>query len=420
VKIGYVMNSYPMVSTTFIGREIAALERQGLSINRYAIRPWPHRLVDPGDLAEQARTRYLLTGSRSGLFKALLWETLRNPVRLVRALRQTLRLIGNARGGVVRHVAYLVEAMVLHQATAADGVTHLHAHFSTNSTTVAMLSEVLGGPGYSFTIHGPDELFQPLELSLGLKIARARFVACISHFCRSQAMLFSDQAHWHKLRLVHCGVIPAQYGTRPRDSHGKHVLFIGRLDAVKGVPLLLQAFAAARARHPQARLTVVGDGPARKALEAQAAALGITDATTFTGYRAQTEVAALLEEADMLVLPSFAEGVPVVLMEAMASRIPVIASQVAGVPELVQDGVSGFVVPAGDVETLTARLERLLSDPDLCRCMGAAGRDKVVAEYDVDHEAAWLLTLFQGQGTGLRPALSTPAAMMSLPSQYKS
>jgi len=308
VKVGYVMNSYPMVSTTFIGREIAALEQQGLSINRYAIRPWPYALVDAGDLAEQARTHYLLTGSRLELLSAVVGQTLRNPFRLARAVRLTARLIGNARGGVIRHVAYLIEAMVLHRAAKADGVTHLHAHFSTNSTAVAMLTEILGGPSYSFTIHGPDEFFQPGEISLRLKIARARFVACISHFCRSQAMLFSDQAHWGKLKIVHCGVTPANYGTRPRAAFGQHVLFVGRLDAVKGVPLLLEAFATARRRHPAARLTVVGDGPARAALEAQAAALGIAGATTFTGHKAQREVAALFEEADMLVLPSFAEG----------------------------------------------------------------------------------------------------------------
>ena len=414
MKIGYVMNSYPMVSTTFIGREIAALEQQGLVISRYAIRQWPYTLVDPGDLAEQARTQYLLTGSRRGLLRAVAGQTLLNPIRLVRALRLTARLIWNARGGVIRHIAYLIEAMVLRQAAQADGVTHLHAHFSTNSTAVAMLSEILGGPSYSFTIHGPDEFFQPIEISLRLKIARARFVACISHFCRSQAMLFSDQAHWGKLKIVHCGVIPAQYGTRPRTAFGQHVLFVGRLDAVKGVPLLLEAFATARTRHPGARLTVVGDGPARAALEAQATALGIAGATTFTGYKAQAEVATLLEEADMLVLPSFAEGLPVVLMEAMASRIPVIASGVAGVPELVQDGVSGFVVPAGDVETLTVRLERLLGDPGLCRRMGEAGRAKVEAEFDVEREAAWLARILRDGGEGLRPMAGVSGGQSSV------
>ena len=173
------------------------------------------------------------------------------------------------------------------------------------------------------------------------------------------------------------------------------MLFIGRLDAVKGGPLLIDAFAQARAAHPDAHLTVVGDGPARGALEAQAAARGLAGAVTFAGYRSQDEVAALLEEADMLVLPSFAEGVPMVLMEAMASRIPVIASRVAGVPELVEDGVTGFLVPPGDVESLAARMVALWDDPERAREMGARGRRVVEAEFDVEREAEWLLQLFR-------------------------
>ncbi len=201
-----------------------------------------------------------------------------------------------------------------------------------------MLTGAISGLPYSYTMHGPDLFFEPVKWRIDEKTARARFVVCISHFCRSQAMLFSDPVHWPKLRIVHCGVSPARYGQAPRPAFGKRVLFIGRLDAVKGGPLLLEAFAAARAGHPEAHLTVVGDGPARGALEAQAAALGLAGAVTFAGYRSQDEVAALLEEADKLVLPSFAEGVPMVLMEAMASRIPVVASRVAGVPELVRTG----------------------------------------------------------------------------------
>jgi glycosyltransferase involved in cell wall biosynthesis len=287
------------------------------------------------------------------------------------------------------------------------GVVHLHNHFANSSGSVAMLTSVISGIPFSFTEHGPAIFFEPARWRIDEKVARARFVACISHFCRSQIMLFSDQAHWGKLAIVHCGVMPERYGQAPRNASGGHasgghVLFVGRLDPVKGVPLLLQAFAAVRARHPGARLSVVGDGPARGALEAQAQDLG-AEGVSFLGYRTQDEVAALLEQADMLVLPSFAEGVPVVLMEAMASRIPVIASQVAGVPELVADGVSGFVVPPGDLATLTDRLDRLLADPDLCARMGQAGRAAVVAGFDVDREAAWLLALFRGQGTGLRP-----------------
>lgn len=178
--------------------------------------------------------------------------------------------------------------------------------------------------------------------------------------------------------------------------------------AIKGVALLIDAFARIRAAHPAAHLTLVGDGPERAALEARAAALGLGQAVTFTGYLGQAEVAAQLDASDVFVLPSFAEGVPVVLMEAMASRRPVIGPRVAGVPELVEDGVSGYVVPPGDPETLFDRIATLLADPALRGRMGDAGRAKVVAEYDVAQESAWLADLIAGSlarqlPEGLRP-----------------
>ena len=266
-----------------------------------------------------------------------------------------------------------------------------------------MLTSVVSGIPFSFTMHGPSIFFEPRVWRIDEKIARARFVSCISHFCRSQGMLFSDPSHWHKLRIVHCGVTTANYGNALETEYGKHAIFVGRLDPIKGVPLLLEAFAAARSRHSDARLTVVGDGIARSSLEAQARELGIASKVTFTGYRSQEEVSELLEEADMLILPSFAEGVPVVLMEAMATRIPVIASQVGGVAELVEEGKSGFLIPAGDVDTLTARMVSLFDDPELCRAFGETGRAKVLEDFDIDKEATWLAALLKGEGEGLRP-----------------
>jgi glycosyltransferase involved in cell wall biosynthesis len=283
---------------------------------------------------------------------------------------------------------------------------HLHNHFGDSSGSLAMLTAVMADLPFSFTLHGPTIFFEIGRWRLDEKIARASFVVCISHFARSQAMLVSEQRHWDRLKIVHCGVRPERYRRDPGRRPGQRAIFVGRLDAVKGVPLLIEAFAAVREAHPEARLAVVGDGPARAALEAQAAALGIAAATEFLGYRAQDEVADLLAGADLLVLPSFAEGLPVVLMEAMASGLPVIATRVAGVAELVEDGVSGLLVPPGDVESLAAALRRLLADPALGARMGAAGRAQVEAAFDSDAEAGWLVELLAGSlGPGLPPGL---------------
>lgn len=407
--VGYVMNSYPIVSTTFIGREIAGLEAAGVEVRRYAIRTWDGPLVDSGDLHEREITQYLLTGSRRRLIGSALACLLGNPRGSLAAMAMVWRLYRADGHGIVRHVAYLLEAMVLVRLLLRDKVQHVHAHFATNSAAIAMLAEVMGGPGFSFTIHGPDELFTPHHISLKRKIEKARFVACISHFCRAQAMYFSEQSDWDKLRIVHCGVRPANYGRAGERRGGKDVLFVGRLDAVKGVPLLLEAFARVARDHPDARLRIVGDGPHRDRLTRQAAALGLP-AEVFLGYRPQAEVAALLDTADMLVLPSFAEGVPVVLMEAMAARIPVIAPRVAGVAELVEDGVSGYVVPPGDVDSLAERLGTLLGDPALQRRMGEAGRRTVEAGFDTDAEAGWMAALISGAIAGRLPAGLRPAA----------
>jgi glycosyltransferase involved in cell wall biosynthesis len=395
--IAYFTGWYPMVSHTFILREVASLRALGVEVLPCSVRrPSPEEVRGAEAEAEFKRTFFLLeaasnplrlTGAhlqlladaprRWGLSAWLAWKT--RPPGLKAALWQAF---------------YFAEAGVLAKNLRAQGVVHLHNHLGDGSGTVAMFAATMAGIPFSYTAHGPDLFFAPTHWRIDEKTARARFVACISHFCRSQVMLFSDPAHWHKLAVVRCGIEPARYGAAPRDHFGRHVLFVGRLAAVKGVSLLLEAFARIRAAYPDARLTLVGDGPERAALQAQAAALGLSETAHFAGYRSQEEVAALLSEADMLVLPSFAEGLPVVLMEALASRIPVIATPIAGVSELVRDGETGLLVPPGDVKGLATALDRLLSDPELCRRLGEAGRAAVLERHDVAREAEKLLALF--------------------------
>ena len=402
--VAYLTGLYPKVSHSFIQREVAALRALGVEVLPCSVRRPPASEVHgPEAEAELARTFILLGHARKPLrlFGAHLRLVATAPGNWARALRLAWRTRAPGVRAGLWQLFYFAEAGVLARHLRARGVGHLHNHLGDASGTVAMLTSEMTGIPFSYTAHGPDLFFEPHRWRIDEKTARARFVACISHFCRSQVMLFSDPAHWEKLAIVRCGVDPARYGQAPRERSGRNVLFVGRLAAVKGVPLLLEAFARARASHPDARLTLVGDGPERPALEARAAALDISSAVSFTGYLDQDEVAAALAEADMLVLPSFAEGLPVVLMEALASRIPIIATQVAGVAELVRDGETGFLVPPGDVESLTDRLNQLLSDPELCRRMGEAGRNAVLAQHDVAVEAAKLLALFRDGMPGI-------------------
>ncbi len=406
--IAYLTGEYPKVSHTFIQREVAALRGLGADILTCTIRRAdPKDVVGSDQKAEEAATFCVLEQARAPLrlIRAHLAAIRRAPGRWFSALRLAVRTRSPGAKALLYQLFYFLEAGVLAQHLKQKGVVHLHNHFGNSSCSVAMLCSEISGIPFSFTEHGPAIFFEPMRWRIDEKSARARYIVSISHFCRSQLMLFSDQAHWSKISIVHCGVQPENYGRKPRGKFGKRLLFVGRLDAVKGVPLLLDAFAAAFAKHPDATLTVVGDGPARAGLETRAKALAVSGAVTFSGYQAQDAVAAMLEDADLLVLPSFAEGVPVVLMEAMASHIPVIASRVAGVPELVEDGVTGYVISPGDVDTLADRIDQLLANPALCKRMGQAGRSVIATDFNIDTEAAWLLQILRGQGKhgALRP-----------------
>ena len=396
--VAYLTGEYPKVSHTFIQREVAALRSLGLTVETCSVRRAPPASVGADQQDEAARTFCIIETARRAphrLIGAHLRLLAVAPRRWLGALRLARATCPPGAKAALWQAFYVLEAGLLADHLRRRGVRHLHNHFANSSCSVAMLTAQMSGIPFSFTEHGPATFFEPRLWRLDEKIARARFVAAISHFCRSQLMLFSDPAEWNKISIVHCGIDPDRYDTGPRDPASKQVLFIGRLEPVKGGPLLLEAFARIAERHPDARLTIIGDGPDRPALQDRAKALGMDQAVSFAGFRTQDQVAAQLASADMLVLPSFAEGVPVVLMEAMAARLPTIASRVAGVPELVLDGETGFVIPPGDLEALADRLDRLLSDPALRHTMGAAGRDRVRAEFDQTREAAKLEAMFR-------------------------
>jgi len=406
--IAYLTGEYPKVSHTFILREVEGLRAQGLDVTTCSIRkPSASDFRGEEELRARAETFYVIEAARNPL--RLLSAHLRLFARAPGRWLSTLGLAWRTRAPGLKawlwQLFYFLEAGVLAEHLRAKGVRHLHNHFANSSCSVAMMTSALSDIGFSFTEHGPSTFFEPRLWALDEKIARARFVVAISHFCRSQLMFFSDPAHWSKIAIVHCGVTPAAYGRSRRATSGKRAIFVGRLAPVKGAPLLVETFARVLRTHPDAHLTVVGEGPSRADAEARVQALGIGHAVTFTGFRAQGEVAALLEDSDMLLLPSFAEGVPVVLMEAMASRIPVVASRVAGVQELVEDGVTGFAVPPGDIDSLAARIGQLMTDPEAAAAMGVTGRAVVERDFDIARETAWLATLFrQGGGHGrLRP-----------------
>ena len=400
-RVLYFAAEYPRATDTFIQREIAAVRSAGLGVESSAIRqPGDEHMVGDEQRVERTRTQYLLPPSIPGLMRAHLGVLARAPKRYLSTMRlaATTKRAG-LRGGLYQ-AFYFAEAGLLAERVRREGFDHLHSHLADVSTSVAMLAASLAGVPFSFTLHGPGVFFDANVWRLDAKIERAAFVSCISWFARSQAQLLSSAESASKLHIVHCGVDPARYTDRssvpaPDDNNGVvRLAFVARLDHVKGVGELLEAVAALVDDYPGLRVDLAGDGPGRSRYEALARSLDLDDRVTFHGYVNQTAVAELLSSADVYVLPSFAEGVPVGLMEAQASGLPVIATQVGGVSELVVDEETGFVCRPGDRDQLTRRIAVLAGDPELRRRMGAAGRARVVADFDSAAEGRRLAALF--------------------------
>ncbi|MBZ0129771.1 MAG: glycosyltransferase [Rhodobacteraceae bacterium] len=412
-RIAYLTGEYPRATDTFIQREVAGLRANGIEVLTCSVRrTGAEHLVGEEQRLEAAGTFHILEAACAPLrlIAAHLGALVASPRRYVRALRLAIRTRPPGLRALVFQLFYFAEAVVLARHMAANGVVHLHNHIAKSSATVAMLASEISAIPFSFTLHGPDIFFEPHYWRLDEKIARAAFVACISDFCRSQAMVFSDRQHWDKLHVVHCGVEPGRYAAPPTARRGKRILFVGRLAAVKGLPVLFGALARLRLDFPELGVTLIGDGPERPALEGEAAALGLSGMIEFAGYKGQSEVAAALAASDLLVLPSFAEGLPVVLMEALAAGLPVVATRIAGVAELVEDGISGFLVPPGDEAALADKLAILLADPARRRAMGKAGRAKVRAAFDIAQESAWLGDILRASITGAPRPPKRPAA----------
>ncbi len=393
-RIAYLLNSYPMISTTFIRREIEALERRGLTIKRYAVRHWDGVLLDPADIAEQQHTEYLLTGNAGGLIGAFLRELFTNPAGLLRALGPWRGLLKKARGGIVRHAAYLMQAALLRQSAKRDAIDHLHVHFSTNAAAVAMLSRLMGGPSYSFTVHGPDELTDAPLLDLPAKVEHARFVAAISHYCKSQIIRFSSIVHSGKIHIIHCGLDLRDFALTPPPDNQTFVC-VGRLCPQKGQAQLPAAAAALRGEFPGLKIVLAGDGEARPEIESEIARLGVSQHVVIRGWMENSAVREEIKNARAFLLPSFAEGLPVVIMEALALGRPVISTYIAGIPELVDAGC-GWILPAGDEAALVrAMREVLTASPATLAMLGSEGRRRIEDRHDADKEAAKLARLFE-------------------------
>jgi glycosyltransferase involved in cell wall biosynthesis len=393
VIVAYLVNQYPRPSHSFIRREIHALEGHGLTVHRFTIRPFAE-VVDEQDRAEQTRTRILLKPLQLAL--STIATLLGHPARFLGALERTIRIGRRSERGVLVNLIYLTEACYLIRLLRKRKVEHLHAHFGTNSTTVALLARELGGPAYSFTCHGPEEFDRPEALCLDEKVARSSFAVAISSFGRSQLYRWTDPADWNRIHIVHCGLDGDFLDAPPEPIPlAPRLVCVGRLAPQKGQLLLLEAAGELARQGVAFELVLVGDGPLRPRIERQIEKLGLRGRVHITGWMSNAQVRQQIQSARALVLPSFAEGLPVVIMEALALHRPVISTYVAGIPELVVPGETGWLAAAGAIEPLVEAMREALTAPvDQLEQMGRKGAARVQRDHNAATEAAKLVTLF--------------------------
>jgi len=397
MRIAYLVNQYPMVSHIFIRREILALERRGVEITRIALRGWDGVLVDEEDQLERKRTRYVLREGVPVLLLAVARMLFTQPVRLMQALAMALRMGRRAERPLPMHLAYLAEACRIEPWLRAAGIEHVHAHFGTNSAEVAMLVRALGGPPWSFTIHVPKEYDNVQLMGLADKVRHCAFVVAITSFGRSQLYRLVEHQYWSKVNVVHCGLDPTFFAaTESPTPSARRLVCVGRICEQKGQLLLIEAAKQLAVRGISFELVLVGDGEMRAEIEAMIEYHQLQAKVRITGRVSSEKLHSEIVAARALVLPSFAEGLPMVIMEAMALRRPVISTFVAGIPELVSSGEHGWLVPAGDVEALCQAMQECLDTPaDRLAGMGEAAQKRVLARHNVDVQAAQLAQLFQ-------------------------
>lgn len=396
-RIAYLVSQYPTVNHTYILREIRELRRLGWGIDVTSIRPdtRPLSQLTAEERDERSRTWYVTTQGFSGAVRAHL-VALRTQARsYMRGMLGALRLGGTDVKKAVRNLFYFTEALIVGQWMRSRDLSHIHIHFA---STVGLLLTKTFPVTISLAIHGPAEFEEPVTFHLREKIEASTFVCAISSYGRSQLMKVTDPGQWEKLETTPLGInpdvfTPSSKSSFEHDSFG--IISVGRLSPEKAQRVLIDAVARLVKEGRRVRLRLVGEGPDRLNLEKHITACGLSDTVRLEGALNQDQLKALYRESDAFALASFAEGVPVVLMEAMAMEIPCVATRITGIPELIRDGIDGLLVAPSDVGELSTAIALLMDDPTLRSRIASQGRCKVIQQYNLLKNIALLANVFE-------------------------
>lgn len=400
-RLAYLMSEHPAGATSFITRELARLRALDFDIHVASINLPARRLeAMPIDEREEvSRTFYVKPEGIRGVLFAQASLLFKAPWQYLRGLFFALSLGKRDPGRIAYSFFYFSEALLIGQWMRSHNLSHLHVHFANAAATVGLIVSQVFDVRLSMTVHGSDEFYDVHGHLLKEKIAGASFVCCIGQYTRSQLMKVSNSSEWDKFVVAPCGVdtkLLRPHGFRLNPSPFE-ILCVARLVAGKGHTILLAALAHLLQQGRKARVRLVGDGPERQQIERVVARLGLDDHVIFEGAVNQDRIGDLYGSVDALVLASFAEGIPIVLMEAMSMEIPCVSTFVGGIPELIRDDIDGILVLPSDYQGLVAALERLISDPDLRRRLGTAGRRRVIDKYDLDHNVEHLGRIFSSR-----------------------
>ncbi len=391
--IAYLVSEYPHIRHAYLLREIRGLRKLGWRIETLALRheARPAGVFTPQEQEELDRCFYILGQGAARTVAALVSAFLHHPAGCARGLAQALHYGRSNPALMLRGLFYFAEAAIAGRRIEKLGIRHAHTHYA---STVAWLVACIFPIRVSMSIHGSGEFDDVRGFWLGEKIAASEFVRAISYFGRSQLMRACPSSQWDRLEICRLGIEPSAPVERPLRERGApfRLLCVGGMAPPRAFDVLLRALAAL---HNQAiYLTLVGDGPDRPMLQNLAASLGIERQVEFAGWKTQDELRPIYAASDAFVFSSFAEGIPVVLMEAMAASLPCVAPWIAGIPELIRDGVDGLLTAPSDVDGMAAAIARLYRDPELCRAFGSSARKRVLELYNLERNIEELSGIF--------------------------
>lgn len=402
--IAYLQSRYPALSMTFVLREIVQLRQLGFRIDVASINDADRKpdQLTAAERQESGQTYYIKAHGVRGALAAHAHTLLRHPAGYLRGWAMALRLGGTDPGRALHNLMYLTEALMVGRWMRRRGLSHVHVHLGSQVASVALLTKRVFDCGLSITFHGPDEFFDVQGQYLNEKVVLSDFAVCISDFARSQLQRLSAYAHWSKMFVARLGVDPEQFAPLPPRDAGQpfEVLCVGRLTAAKGQHVLIDAVSQLVCAGRAVRLRMVGAGDDRESLEQHARSLGLASQVVFEGGVNQDRIRSMYARADCFCLPSFAEGIPVVLMEAMAMEIACVTTHICGIPELIRHEVDGLLVAPSNAQALAAAIARLIDEPALRERLGAAGRARVLAEYHLQDNVRKLGQLFAARLAG--------------------